>query len=308
MVKIITTQPECVPKMMEWQQIPYFLAVARNGSLRAAAEQLNATHATVRNHVQALEGSYGVQLFRRSRGGLELTAAGKTLLPDAIDAEKLLTKARNGLQGLDREATGLIRLSVDPMTGHFLLAPVFAEFCRLYPEIELEIRLSYDIDKINQLETDIAIRHVAEVKEEVVARKLFPLAISTYATRNYIDTQLPKAGPKGENLTWIGYGPEPELKAWIAQSAFPKADVRHTIADPEMHLQLARHGVGMTFLPLWCEQQFPELQRVPGTQIDNSRSTWILLHEDLRRIHRVRIFVDFLTNALLETRAKITNS
>lgn len=294
--------------MMEWQQIPYFLAVARNGTLRGAAEQLNATHATVRNHIQALEGSYGVQLFRRSRGGLELTAAGKTLLPDATQAETLLNKARNGLQGLDREATGLIRISVDPMTGHYLLAPVFAAFCELYPEIELEIRLSYDIDKISQLETDIAIRHTAEIKEDVVARKLFPLALCTYASREYIDKHLPKAGPKGQNLTWVGYGPEPELNTWIAESAFPKASIRHATRDPIMHLQMARHGVGMTFLPLWCEQQFPELQRVPGTQIDNSRSTWILLHEDLRRIRRVRIFVDYLTNALLETRAKILDS
>ena len=128
--------------MTDWQQMPFFLAVARSGSLRAAAEQMNATHATVRRHVETLEAGYGVQLFRRSRSGLALTAAGETLLPVAREAEQLLVKARNGLQGLDREATGLIRVSLDPMTGHLLMAPVFAEFCRLYPEIELEIRLT----------------------------------------------------------------------------------------------------------------------------------------------------------------------
>lgn len=291
--------------MLDWQQIPYFLAVARNGSLRAAAEQLNATHATVRRHVQSLEATYGVQLFRRSQSGLELTAAGKTLLPDALEAEKLLAKARNGLQGLDREATGLIRISLDPMTGHFLMAPVFAAFCKLYPDIDLEIRLTYDIEDINRLETDISIRHTAEVQDDVVARKLFPLAIGIYASRDYVDTALPKAGSKGENLSWIGYGEVPEMQAWIAGSPFSKARIRHRVLDPEMHLHLVRAGAGMSFLPLWTEQRFPELQRVPGTEIDRSRATWILLHADLQRIARIRIFVDFLTQALLNTKSKM---
>jgi DNA-binding transcriptional LysR family regulator len=291
--------------MLDWSQIPYFLAVARNGSLRAAAEQLNATHATVRRHVETLEASYGVQLFRRSRGGLELTAAGKTLLPDVVEAEQLLAKARSGIQGLDREATGLIRISVDPMTGHFLLAPVFAGFCRLYPDIHLEIRLTYAIESINRLETDVSIRHATEIQEDVVARKLFPMAMGLFASRDYIDTALPNAGPKGEALTFISYGDVPELRAMIDTSPFPNATLRHTVLDPEMHLHLARAGGGMTFLPLWCEQHFPELQRVPGKDINTQRSTWVLLHADLRKVARVRFFVDYLANALLEKKAKL---
>ena len=71
-----------------------------------------------------------------------------------------------------------------------------------------------------------------------------------------------------------------------------------------MHLHLARSGAGMSFLPVWCEHQFPELQRLPDTEIDQTRSVWLLLHSDLRRITRVRLLVDFLANALLEKRAQ----
>ncbi|MGR3662291.1 MAG: LysR family transcriptional regulator [Paracoccaceae bacterium] len=292
--------------MTDWQQMPYFLAVARVGSLRAAAEQMNATHATVRRHIQSLETGYGVLLFRRSHGGLELTAAGETLLPIAREAEQLLVKARNGLQGLDREASGLIRVSLDPMTGHLLMAPVFAEFCRLYPDIELEIRLTYEVEDINKLETDVSIRNAAEITEDVVARKLFPSDTGIYASRDYIDTRLPNAGPKGENLEWIGYGGVAEQQVWIDQTPFTKARVRHAVRDTEMHLQMVRAGAGMTFLPIWYENLFPELQRVPGTGVIHNRFMWVLLHEDLRRITRVRIFVDFIANALLELRGKGT--
>lgn len=284
--------------------MPYFLAVARSGSLRAAAEGMNATHATVRRHIQSLETSLGVQLFRRSREGLELTVAGRKLLPDAQAAEEILQQARGGLQGLDREATGLIRMSLDPMSGHYLLAPIFARFCALYPEIELDIRLTYDIEDINRFESDISLRHAAQVTEDVVARKLFPLDIGIYASRDYIAQALPASGKQGAGLNWIGYGDVPEMGAWIAASPFPAARVRHNVADPEMHLHLARSGAGMSFLPVWCEHRFPELQRLPDTEIDRTRSIWLLLHADLRRVTRVRLLVDFLANSLLEMRAQ----
>ncbi len=288
--------------MMDWTQIPYFLAVARSGSLRGAAEQLNATHATVRRHLEALETSYSVQLFRRSRKGLELTPAGEALLPDLLAAEKLLTRGRNGVQGLDREASGLIRISLDPMTGHHLLAPVLARFAALYPEIDLEIRLTFDIESITGLETDISIRHAADITEDVVARKLFALPIGILASRDYVQRHAEKAGKQGEGLNWIGYGPVPELQRWVDASPFAKARVRHTVADPEMHLHLVREGGGMSFLPLWALTHFPELQQMPGSTADFSRSTWVLLHADLRRVKRVRLLVDYLTQALLQDR------
>ena len=288
---------------MDWKSLPAFLAVARHGSLRAAAEQVGGTHATVRRQVEALEARLGTQLFRRAADGLHLTAGGRMLLPQALEAEAALLKGFNAVQGLDREAAGRIRLSADPMTAHFLLAPVLAEFSALYPEIDIDLQLSFNIDSIEKLETDISVRHVAEVAEDVVGRKLFPLAIGIYASRDYIDRDLPNAGARGKGLEWIGYGDVPELLAYIRDSPFPEARIRHAIADPEMHMHMARAGAGLTVLASWVQAKFPELQRVPGTDLDKRRSTWVLLHQDLRRVHRVRLFVDYLSLALLERRA-----
>ncbi|WP_122073211.1 LysR family transcriptional regulator [Pseudophaeobacter sp. EL27] len=239
--------------MQDWKPLPAFLAVARHGSLRAAAVAIDSTHATLRRQIEALEAGLRVQLFRRGGDGLHLTAAGRALLPQALEAEALLLKGFNAVQGLDREATGRVRLSADPMTAHYLLAPVLAEFCKLYPDI-------------------------------------------------HIDQMLPASGPKGRGLTWIGYGAEPSLMAMIANSPFPEAKIRHSIPDPQMHLHMARAGAGMTFLASWVQKEFPELQRVPGTELNQERSTWLLLHGDLRRVLRVRLLVDYLHAALQERR------
>ena len=293
---------------MDWKSLPAFLAVARSGSLRAGAEQVEGTHATVRRQIEGLEAQLGTTLFRRSGGGLTLTAAGRRLLPQALEAEAALLKGFSAVRGLDREASGRIRLSVDPMTAHYLLAPVLADFAALYPDNEIDLKLSYFIDSIAKDETDISIRHVVEVDDDAVGRKLFPLSLGVFASRDYVDAVLPDAGSRGAGLTWIGYGEVPEMQAMIAATPFSDARVRHIVMDPQMHLHLARSGAGMTFLSTWVSSVFPELQRVPGTAIDQRRSTWVLLHGGLRRVKRARLLVDYLCEALLERRAEFIAS
>lgn len=289
---------------MDWKSLPAFLAVARSGSLRGAAEQVKGTHATVRRQIEGLEAQLGTTLFRRAAGGLTLTAAGRRLLPQALEAETALLRGFSAVKGLDREASGRIRLSADPLTAHYLLAPVLAEFSALYPEIEIELKLSYFLDSIEKDETDVSIRHVLKVEEDAVGRKLFPLSMGVFASRGYIDAELPKAGPKGKGLTWIGYGDVPEMQAMVAATPFSQARVRHIVVDPQMHLHLARAGAGMTFLANWVPSAFPELQRVPGTDLDRRRSTWVLLHGGLRRVTRARLLVDYLCDAMLERRSE----
>ncbi|UWQ22662.1 LysR family transcriptional regulator [Jannaschia sp. W003] len=287
---------------MDWKALPAFLAVARDGSLRAAAERLGGTHATVRRQIEGLEAQLDTQLFRRTTGGLTLTAAGRRLLPRAEEAEAALLRGRAAVQGLDREAAGRVRLSADPMTAHHLLAPALAEFAGLYPEIDVELRLDYALDSIPAGETDVSVRHVLAVDEDAVGRKLFALELGVFASRAYLDRHLPAAGPHGEGLSWIGYGDAPELRRMIDATPFPAARVRHAVPDPGMHLHLARAGAGMTFLATWVQRAFPELQRVPGTALDRRRSTWVLLHGELRRVRRVRLLADFLADALVAAR------
>ncbi|MEP0563902.1 MAG: LysR family transcriptional regulator, partial [Paracoccaceae bacterium] len=248
---------------MDWKSLPAFLAVARSGSLRSGADQIEGNHATVRRQIEGLEAQLGTTLFRRNAAGLTLTAAGRRLLPQALEAEAALLKGFSAVKGLDREASGRIRLSADPLTAHYMLAPALAEFAALYPEIEIELKLSYFIDSIENDETDVSIRHVLEVDEDAVGRKLFPLSTGVFASREYIDRALPNAGPKGKGLTWIGYGDVPELQSMIDATPFSHARVRHVVQDPQMHLHLARHGSGMTFIANWVQTVFPEIQRVP---------------------------------------------
>jgi DNA-binding transcriptional LysR family regulator len=289
-------------KELDWQQVPYFLAVARSGSLRGAAEQLNANHGTIDRHLKSLETTYGVQLFSRSRKGLTLTPAGEVLLPIAEEAESSLLSARRKLTGLDREETGKVRVSLPGILGYYVMAPVFARFFQAYPGIDLEIRLTDSFENIEGLETDVSIRAAYEVSDDVVGRKLFPLGVGVFASRHYLERHLPDAGPRGEGLHWIGWGGANPIAGLIEQSPFPQAEIRHTVTDTMMHLHLLRSGFGMSPMLAYCNSVYPDLIQVPGTELMFDRSIWLLLHSDLSRTTRVRRFVDFVALELKKIR------
>lgn len=284
---------------MDWTSIPYFLAAVRAGTLRGAADETGATHATVKRHIEVLEHSYGVQLFRRTRRGLELTAAGRDLLPVVEEAELKVHEARRRVQGLDKEETGVVRFSTTGTLIYEIVSPLLARFTQTYPEIDLDIRVSDRFEDINRLQTDVSLRFAHTVEDDVIARKLFPLALVPMASRSYLETHLPLAGPQGEGLVWLGWDKVDRRPDWVADTVFPAAQVRHATTDPILQLSLARQGLGMINSSVYFTTIYPELVQVPGTKPALDRNLWLLFHSELRRTVRVRRFIDFVSKELI---------
>ena len=279
--------------------MPYFLAAVRSGTLRGAAEITGATHATVKRHIEVLEASYGVQLFRRTRRGLELTSAGRSLFPVAEEAERKLHEARKRVQGLDREEAGIVRFSTTGTLIYEIVAPILARFCQAYPQIDLQINVTDRLEDITKLQTDVSLRYADQVRDDVIARKLYPMALVPMASRSYLETHLPQAGPGGEGLAWIGWDPVDRRPDWVKDTAFPNAEVRHATTDPVLQLSLARQGAGMINSSVYFTTIYPELIPVPGARPTLDRNLWLLFHSELRRTTRVRRFIDFLSKELI---------
>ncbi len=285
---------------MDWSGLPYFLAVARNGSLRGAADALDATHATVDRHLRALETAYGVRLFDRTPRGLILTQAGETLIPQAEEAEAAVIAARRQLTGLDREPAGLIRLTMPPGLAFDVMAPILGTFTAKHPQIELDIDISNRIQSLERAEVDVSVRVGFSVDDDVVGRKVAQTAARVYASQSYLDRNWSDRGPQGQGLSWIGWGDE---GAWVKETAFPRARLRHAVRGFYMQVNLVRAGLGMARLPVYFETVFPDLVPVPGVAPWLDRSVWILLHSDLRRTKRVRLLVDHMAKELKERRS-----
>ena len=135
--------------------------------------------------------------------------------------------------------------------------------------------------------------------DDVIARKLYPMALVPIASRAYLEANLPLAGPGGEGLAWIGWDKAERRPDWVAGTAFPNAEVRHATTDPVLQLSLARQGVGMITSSVYFTTVYPELIPVPGVAPKLDRNLWLLFHTELRRTTRVRRFIDFLSKELI---------
>jgi len=282
-------------RSFDWELLPYFLAVARTGSLRAAASTINASYGTVNRNIQALEASYGVRLFHRSKRGFTLTEFGEVLLPVVEDAERTVLAARKKVEGLDKSEAGTIRFSLSPTLAYDFVAPIIGSFHQKYPKIDIELRLTTEVESITNDETDVSLRAADEVVDDVVARKLFRLTLGVYASKSYIQNAIPKAGLQGDGLSWIGFAED----HWRPPSMFRMAQTRHRVSDGYMRACLLNQHCGMSHMPILFERAFPNLRRVPDTELSKGPWLWILLHSDHQRTARVRRFVDFLAEELL---------
>jgi DNA-binding transcriptional LysR family regulator len=133
--------------------VRYFQEVARAGSFRKAAEQLNVAASAVHRHVGILEEQIGTRLFDRSpgRGGLKLTAAGEVLahrLQTAMGEVSIALKEIEGLSGIQR---GRVSIGTSDVLATDFLPSVLAEFKRAHPRVEVNVRVGSPGQMIDQL-------------------------------------------------------------------------------------------------------------------------------------------------------------
>ena len=284
---------------MDWTEMPYFLAVARHGSLRLAAESMGVSHGTVDRHINALEVACDTRLFQRTSSGMILTTCGEALRPAAEEAEALILGARQSLPSMQDALSGRVRFAMPSWIAYPIIAPRIHAFRELYPGIDLEIMVSNRFQSIARAEADVSLRVAFEVDEDVVGKRLFVWHDAVISSEAYLRAHWDNRGNHGEGLHWLGWGgPDPDA-AWQNQHVFPKAKTVHKVADEIMFTTMLRQGHGMAIYPVVLTSLYAELVRVPDTPVLPDRSLWMLLHRDLQKTARVRAVVDFFGDALM---------
>lgn len=277
-----------------WAELPFFLAVARNGSLRSAAEDLGINHATVNRNIRQLEDQMGVRLFDRTTKGLVLTSAGHGLMGKAEEAESAVLGAQRLIGGLDAKLEGPVRLSVSTYNSVLSIAGQLPKFRELYPDIDLHISVTDDVVDMVKNKIDVSLRGSWTVEENVTAKQVYQYSQTVIASREYIEKHWKNRGPDGEGLHWIGQStlwPNPDLERL---NLFPKAERVFDLKDVLLIIEFLKRGLGMAILPTITVMHIPELEIMPKVPIAADRNIWVLLHTDLQHTARVRAVVDFM--------------
>ncbi|MBL4600563.1 MAG: LysR family transcriptional regulator [Rhizobiaceae bacterium] len=287
-----------IAKSIDWDDLKYFLAVARTGTLRGGADSIDANHATVSRRLSGLEESIDARLFDRTQSGLVLTQLGEELLPHALRVEEEILAASRTIVGRDAEPTGPIYFSIAPFLALSFVTDDLTEFSDLYQDIDLHIEVTNTFLDLARREADVSLRIAKDVLDDVVGRRLTGYTKAVYCSPEYAK-KIKDDG--GIGLTWIGWD-EPEGKTtaqWVKESAFPRAKLRHRVFEGVPQATFAASGMGLTLLPCFIGDRYFGLVRAPFQKpfLDH-RNIWLLLHRDLRNTARVRLLVDFLAKKI----------
>ncbi|WP_308910816.1 LysR family transcriptional regulator [Pseudokordiimonas caeni] len=282
---------------MDWSDLPIFLAIAREGTLGAAARKVGQTQPTMGRRLRALEEATGATLFQRTKDGFVLTDEGETLYAHAVRMEEEAYALRRELSASDGGLDGMLRLSCSDWFGVSLLSPVIADYKRQHPNVVVELLTDPRLYSLSRREADLVMRITPFDEPEVISRRLMSISYGVYATPGR--WQVVTAGD-GTGCPLVvmdtAFGGMPDV-AWI-ERMLPNATIAARSNNREVQARLCALGTGIAVLPRPLGDVTPGIELLDLGEAPPSRDTWIGYHRDLKRLPRLRAMVDLIVSQL----------
>ena len=284
---------------MDWNDLRFFLAVAREGSTLAAGRAMRTSQTTVARRIAALEQALGFQLFEKRQAGYALTPAGEELVAQAQDVEHAANSFSDAAKAHTRDLTGMVRLTTHETIAVTLLTPILRELHDRHPEIVIDIDTSDKILDLGDGEADVALRSTTATGQAagIVGRRICLDDWTLYCSTDYAERHgLPQTQEDLKQHSLIGGG-GPALwrhyLAWIRELGLEENIALH-YPSPNGLLAGVRSGFGIAVLPCIVADGDPDLLRCFPPRKDHGRTLWLLTHDRVRHTPRVRTVVDFL--------------
>ena len=296
--------------VLDWDDLRFFLAIARTGSLTSAARELRVTQSTVGRRLASLESSLGARLLHRTPEGYVLTLAGEAILGQAERVEAEALSVERAVGGRDAQLEGVVRVTAVETLASHVLAPCFCALQRRSPEIVLELLAEVRHLSLAMREADVAVRLSRFEQHDLVARRIGGLAYGLYASPAYLERHGEPdfgAGCPGHRLVTGLDGSEvpQQVAGWLAEVA-PRATVAMRTDSPEAQLQAALCGEGMACLArVRGDADERRLRRVRPPQAAVAADIWLAVHKDNRRTPRIRLVMDAIAAAVHERTAEL---
>lgn len=279
---------------MNWDDLRFFLALARSGTVSAAGRELGVRHTTVSRRIGALERRLETRLFDRRPDGFTMTPAGENLYQHALGMEEQAQAIDRRLFGLDAQLSGELTLTASYDVFERLVIPRLGPFREAYPGIRLQLLSASGLADLGARQADIALRLTPKPPDYLVGRKVMQLGIGIYASEAYL-----RRNPGRDHL--VLWTDDIELPPWARQN-FAAAEVAIRASDVTAILACVRSGLGISMLPCYIGDLAPELRRLDVPLEPSTWGVWVLSHTDLRATARVRACREFLIETI-ETQA-----
>jgi len=278
---------------MNWDDLRHVLAIARAGTLSAAARRLGVNQTTAARRLTAIEGDLGARLFDRVDRRLIATPTGQAVVAHAEKMEGEAQLLERAVAGRDAALSGIVRVTAVESVMATFLVPRLGEFRRAYGDIALELIGDNTNLDLARREADIALR-LARPREGLArTRRLADIGYAVYGCRDYLDGRGDLSLAEHD---WVSHDETlshiPEA-AWCARTVRDYRPVLRCNGVQAM-VEAVKAGVGVGILPCYRGDTEPDLTRLTGPAPVVRRELWLLVHGDLLKVMRVRAVVDWL--------------
>jgi molybdate transport repressor ModE-like protein len=273
----------------DWEDIRVFVALARHGSLSAAARALSVNHATIARRVAALERALGERLVERRPDGYVLTAAGNRALAAATEME--MAAAVLGRNDADDGPKGIVRVNTVPGLAHGFLVSRLARLTTQHPGLDIELATDIRTVSLERRETDIALRLGRPQDGDVIARRVVAFGFGFYASAEWR-----RRIKKGAEPVFVGFDEAnanlPEA-VWLARH-FPRARVGFRTDNQFAQASAAAASVGVVLLPHFIARAEDRLGPCTLANTPPPRDLWLITRRQDGKELAIRTVTDFL--------------
>jgi DNA-binding transcriptional LysR family regulator len=290
----------------DWNDLKYFLNIARAGKLTTAARQLDVDHTTVSRRIAALEDNLRATLFERSPQGYKLTQAGERLMAYAEAIETAAHQAASDVGEADLDLTGAIRIGAPDGFGSIFLAPRLWTLCRKHPGLDVDLVAMPRVFSLSKREADMAIVLTRPAAGRLKARKLTDYVLGLFATPDYLARRPPIEKPAElKHHRLIGYIEDLIFTPELDYLPLIEKDLKPNFASTNLIAQLnaTRAGAGICVLPYFITAGMSDLVPVLPAEVRIVRTFWLITHADLAPMQRIRVTSDFIAEEVQKARS-----
>ncbi|UAA39827.1 LysR family transcriptional regulator [Paraneptunicella aestuarii] len=286
-------------------QLMLFHCIVQEGSIRGAARKLSLAAPSVSQSLKLLEQNLGLSLFTRTTRHLELTQAGQQLYDKTLPAIKTLESALDEVTSLGNAPSGKVKITLPRFVYQLFFRHIFAEFCQLYPQIELEISISDATVNIIKDGIDVGIRFGDRIEPTMVAKRLTPnMSDALFASAGYIEQHgMPNSIEALQHHKLIHY-------RFIASNMLAQLNLQEQgqpvavnmptaliVNDTDLMVEAAKQGVGIGRLvqPVVASafEQGTLLPVLPEHWIEQP-GLFLYFAQHSQKAKRVRVLIDFI--------------
>lgn len=291
-------------RSLDWDDVRYFLAVQRAGTLTRAGAALQLNPTTVGRRLNQFEEVLSARLFDRTPEGFVLTEAGSRLLPTAERIEREFLALERDVAGEDQSLSGVVHLTATEMLATRFIVPHLTKFHADYPDLELQLSCTNRTVNLARREADVSLRLSRPREENLVIRRLARIEMGLYGARGYLERVGEPADPErslaGMQLILFAdtraFGLE---NAWFAPRLEGACVVMRSDSVSSIYSATV-NGAGLALLPRSVADRDTRLTRLRTASAPEPREIWQSVHRDLQHSARVRAVLKFLEEIVLE--------